>query len=150
MAKGKDPRPPNTRWLTPYLVVSDMEKAMSLYKKAFGFKASVTLPGPDGGLMHAEMTYRGKPVVMMMPAGAWGSSAKPPKAGGYESPVSLYLYCEDVDEMCEKAREAGASVLREPEDMFWGDRTCSIADSDGYSWSFATNFGEFDPSKLPF
>lgn len=63
--------------------------------------------------------------------------------------MSLYVYCDDVDAMANRARQAGAQIAAEPADMFWGDRICMITDIDGYNWSFARNVGDFDPSKLP-
>jgi uncharacterized glyoxalase superfamily protein PhnB len=33
--------------------------------------------------------------------------------------------------------------------MFWGDRMCSLIDTDGYAWQFATNVADFDPAKAP-
>lgn len=68
---------------------------------------------------------------------------------GIELPLNLYVYCPDVDALTTRARDAGAEVLAEPADMFWGDRMVSLRDPDGYLWSFATNIGEFDPSRVP-
>ena len=70
-------------------------------------------------------------------------------------------YCEDIASVtafqcgtspklsAAQAKAAGAEILNEPEDMFWGDRTVMLRDPDGYKWMFATKVGEFDPSKMP-
>jgi PhnB protein len=44
----------------------------------------------------------------------------PETLGG--SPSGIYLYVRDVDEVFRKAVDAGATVKRPLEDMFWGDR----------------------------
>lgn len=43
----------------------------------------------------------------------------PSTIGG--SPVSMYVYVEDVDELFNKAVSAGAKVLDPVKDQFWGD-----------------------------
>ena len=68
---------------------------------------------------------------------------------GIRLPLNFYVYCPDVDRVAADAKAAGATIERPPEDMFWGDRTASIRDPDGYLWMFATKKGEFDPSKAP-
>ncbi|MDX8411734.1 MAG: VOC family protein [Mariprofundaceae bacterium] len=144
-----DPRAENMRWLTPYLTVENAEASMAFYDKAFGFDPGNTMPDPDGKIMHAEMAYEGKTIVMFGPEGAWGSACKTPKHSGVDSPISLYVYCEDVDSLVKQALQAGAEVLAEPEDVFWGDRIARLRDANGYTWTFATNVGEFDASKIP-
>jgi len=48
-----------------------------------------------------------------------------------------------------RATAAGAVSKSPPQEMFWGDRVCQLTDPDGHSWTFATNVGDFDPSKAP-
>jgi uncharacterized glyoxalase superfamily protein PhnB len=35
-----------------------------------------------------------------------------------------------------------------PQDMFYGDRVCTLVDPDGHIWYFATNVADFDPAKM--
>jgi PhnB protein len=146
----KEVLPAEANWLTPYLTVSDAQKSLDFYQRAFGFGPGNVIPGPEGGVMHAEMTWQGKCVVMFSPESA--ASPKPmktPAHSGIELPLVFYVYCPDVDALTAQARQAGATVLSDPEDMFWGDRMANLRDPDGYLWSFATKVGEFDPSKMP-
>ncbi len=142
-------KPEGANWLTPYLTVSDGERALRFYEKAFGFAPGEVMRTPDGNIGHAEMRYQGNTIIMFAPEGAWGSEAKTPAHMGAKLPSNLYLYCENVDALTSRAKAAGAQVTQEPQDMFWGDRTASFTDPDGYDWMFATNVGEFDPSKIP-
>jgi uncharacterized glyoxalase superfamily protein PhnB len=48
--------------------------------------------------------------------------------------------------MYEQARGAGMQSVMKPDDMFWGDRMCTVEDPDGYRWSLATNVADFDPA----
>jgi hypothetical protein len=40
----------------------------------------------------------------------------------------LYIYVDDVDAHCEHARAAGATIVKEPEDQFYGDRNYTAQD----------------------
>lgn len=135
-------RPPNMPWLTPYLTVRDVQVAMDFYARAFGFEAGTTMPDDNGTLVHGEMSYQSEVVVMMGLEGAWGSTARAPATSGTESPVGLYVYCEDVDALFDRARDAGAKVIGAPQDMFWGDRVAHVQDPDGHSWTFARHLAE--------
>lgn len=46
---------------------------------------------------------------------------------------------ELVDDAIKKAREAGALILREPEEAFWGGRTAYFADPEYNVWEIAWN-----------
>jgi uncharacterized glyoxalase superfamily protein PhnB len=142
----RPPKPANMPWVIPYLTVRDPAATLMFYEKAFGFCPEPCMKGPDGKIMHAEMRFRDG-VIMFGPEGAPGQDDRTPASTGVPSPVSLYIYCEDVDAFAQRARSAGARLICEPTDMFWGDRICTIVDPDGHRWTFATNVAEFDPTK---
>ena len=48
----------------------------------------------------------------------------------------LYIYVDDVDAHCEHARAAGATIVKEPEDQFYGDRHYTAQDPEGHQWVF--------------
>ena len=146
--KKRPPRPADTPWMIPYLTVRDCEKAMDFCERAFGFTRGVTVPGPDGKLMHAEMNWRDTR-VMFSPESMRGSPAKSPATSGQTSPMAIYFYVDDVDSAFKQAVAAGAQPAMPPQDMFWGDRMSTVKDPVGYMWSMATNVGEFDMSKMP-
>src|SRR5262245_29657465 len=101
-----DARPQRSPWLVPYLTVKDADKALDFYAKAFGFSKREAVPGEDGKTMHAEMTYKDV-LIMFSPEGGYGSQVKSPATLGVPSPVTLYVYCEDVDALCKRAEAAG-------------------------------------------
>lgn len=45
--------------------------------------------------------------------------------------VEMFVYVENVDELVGALRSEGVTVLRDPEDMPWGERVGTIADPDG-------------------
>src|SRR5262245_57245905 len=106
---SKDPRAPKMPWLLPYIVVKDADKALAFYEKAFGFTPLNVVKGDDGKAQHVEMMFK-EAVVMFAPEGAHGSTHRSPASLGVPSSVTLFVYCEDVDALCARARAAGATV----------------------------------------
>ena len=43
----------------------------------------------------------------------------------------------------DRAREAGAEILQEPAEQFYGDRTYRARDPEGHVWTFAQNVRPF-------
>lgn len=117
--------------LIAYLTVSDPKAAMSLYEKALGAVSEFVMDGPDGSIMHAEMTIDGSRFML---SGEWPGMSEAPSG---RSPVNFMLYVNNADESMQRAIEAGMSKVDEPEDMFWGDRIAKVSDGHGYEWTFA-------------
>lgn len=46
---------------------------------------------------------------------------------------------QEVDEIIEQAREAGAEIVKEPQEVFWGGYSSYFADPDGFLWEVAHN-----------
>ena len=96
--------------------------------------------------MHAEMQVADG-VIMMSPTAAapeWHS----PKSLSGSVTTTLYVYVDDVDSHCARARSAGAKILAEPEDMFWGDRTYVAEDPEGHRWTFAQHVKDVAPEDM--
>ena len=135
--------PPGYHTVTPYLVVSDSASALDFYEKAFGAKEKARMPGPDGRIMHAEFQI-GDSMIMMADEG--GPNKSPQSFGG--TPVSIFLYVEDVDAVFNQAVEAGAKADMPPQDMFWGDRFGKLTDPFGHYWALATHVEDVQPEEM--
>ncbi len=64
------------------------------------------------------------------------------------SPVSFYIYLENVDAAFKRAVEAGARIQMPVEDMFWGDRMGTVLDPFGYSWSLASHIKDLTLEEI--
>jgi uncharacterized glyoxalase superfamily protein PhnB len=53
-----------------------------------------------------------------------------------------YVVTDKLDEVYERARAAGAKVIREPAEQVHGQREFTVADPEGNVWSFGTYRGE--------
>ena len=127
--------PEGYQTLTPSFVFKDARKAIEFYRKAFGAEERFVMPGPDGkGIMHAEVRI-GSSIIMMGEENPQYPCKSAETMGG--SPISFYVYVDNVDEAFRTAVAAGAEVVMPVEDMFWGDRMGTVRDPFGYSWSLA-------------
>ena len=119
--------------ITPHLYYEDLGGALKFLSKAFGFrKYGRTMKGPDGELNHAAMKL-GDDIVMM---GYPGSKYKSPRRLK-QATQSLYINIDNVDKHFERARKAGATILEEPGDTFYGHRRFGAEDPEGHQWYFA-------------
>lgn len=137
--------PAGMNMVMPHLVCRNATAAIDFYVRAFGAVESMRLAGPDGKLMHAMLKIGEGYVMLMDENPAWGAVG-PESLNG--SPVSLHLYVEDVDAAFARAVDAGARATMPPDNMFWGDRYCVLADPFGHQWSLATHIHDATPEEM--
>ncbi len=119
--------------ITPYLLYNDVAGALKFLSKAFGFrKYGASMSAPDGKINHAAMKL-GDDLIMM---GCPGSKYKNPKRLG-QATQSLYINVNDVDKHFARAKKAGATILEEPQNTFYGARRYGAEDPEGHQWYFA-------------
>lgn len=127
----------------PCLGYRDAGRAIRWLSEAFGFEQRMVHPGEDREVAHAELTL-GPGILMLGSASddmpevntdAFSSGGEPDFS---RIPFALYLAIEDVDAHCERARAAGAEIVREPVDTDYGSREYSCRDIEGNVWSFGT------------
>ena len=147
MAKAKSPIPEGHHTVTPQLTLDNAAQGIDWYKKALGAQEVARAVGPDGKIMHAEIRI-GDSLIMMNDAMGGGKGAK--AMGG--SPASLWVYVEDCDTLFNRAVAAGAQVPPGPmgqlADQFWGDRTGTFTDPQGYRWTIATHKEDLTPAEI--
>jgi PhnB protein len=138
MAKASSPIPPGFHTVTPQLTMENAAAALDWYKTALGAEEVARAVGPDGKIMHAEMRIGDSLIMLNDDMMGGGSTLK--AIGG--SPASLWVYVEDCDSLYNRAIAAGATVWGGPmgqiQDQFWGDRSGTIEDPEGYRWTIAT------------
>jgi PhnB protein len=143
MNQAKIPR--NYHSITPFLTVKGGDAAIEFYKKAFGAEELNHMKTPDGRTGHAELKI-GDSVIMLCDEFPEMKSLSPNSIGG--SPVSMYVYVEDVDTTFEKAVSLGAKVLDPVTDQFWGDRHGQLQDPFGHRWNIATHIKDLSEEEM--
>lgn len=137
MAAQVKPIPDGYHTVTPYLIVTDAARLIDFYRQALGAQKLLRMPGPGGSVMHAEIRI-GDSIVMLGDEPPDKADCRSPRSAGART-ASLYLYVPDVDRSFQRAAAAGARVVTEPTDMFWGDRIGTIEDPAGHQWTLATH-----------
>ncbi|WP_031468939.1 VOC family protein [Sciscionella sediminilitoris] len=114
----------NSPSIIPVLTYADPARAIRFLEEAFGFTTMFSVPGEDGGIVHAELRY-GDGLVAI--------------GGPTKDRLSLtYIPVEDVAGHCERARAAGATITMEPTTMDYGSTEYMAEDFAGNQWSFGT------------
>ena len=131
--------------ITPYLEVDDAQAAIDFYGRAFGARERTRMQGPDGKIAHAELEI-GDSVVMLSDPFPQFVTRNPKELGG--TSVGIFMYVENVDELFQRAVDAGATPAMEPEDQFWGDRYASVTDPFGHVWQIATHVEDVPPEEM--
>lgn len=130
------------------LGVRDMERSIKFYKDGLGFKT-----GEDSDSPPVIFFRTGGAVLELYPIGALAEDA----GGGKASATGfcgVTLACnvkskEEVLEMTDRARRAGAKITKEPQDAFWGGYHAYFTDPDGYYWEIAYGpMFEFDENDM--
>ena len=139
------PVPAGHHTVTPYLACKGAAEAIDFYKKAFGAKQTMRMPGPGGSIGHAEMQI-GDSRVMLTDEYSDMDFLGPTSRGG--TTVHLHLYVPDADKMVERAVAAGAKLLRPVEEQFYGDRIGTVEDAWGHVWHLATHVKDVSMAQL--
>ena len=114
--------------VTPYLIVQGAPQFIEFLKQAFGAEENLRVPRPDGTIMHAQMKV-GDSILEL----ADGSEQYPSR------PANIHLYLEDTDAAYERALQAGATSIGQPEDRPYGERSGGVKDPAGNKWYIATH-----------
>jgi uncharacterized glyoxalase superfamily protein PhnB len=114
----------------------DPRAALAWLEKAFGFETTMVVENPDGAIGHSEMRTPGGGVVMV--GREWDESHRSPASIGGVNTQSVHINLQGgVDEHCARAIAAGARMLREPADQFYGERIYGVLDPEGHQWTFS-------------
>ena len=117
----------------PYLHYRDPNAALDFLARAFGFSERFAHRDEAGRVLHAQVGV-GDTSFMLGPAQPAFRSAAASELPALHA--SVWCYVDDVDAHCERARAAGATILREPMDQPYGVREYDALDREGQEWYF--------------
>ena len=119
----------------PQLIVLGGIQAMDFYKRAFGAEeVARTLTADGKKLVHGELSLDGHMLYVSdeFDASEGGTCKSPQTLNG--TGVRITIYVDDADKAAQRAIEAGARVLMQVQDMFWGGRYGKVLDPFGHEW----------------
>lgn len=112
----------------------DPRAALAWLQSAFGFEPSMLVSDHDGRLVHAEMRFGDGCIIV---DSEWAGHIASPASVGGRNTQSVYVRLNDgIDAHCERARAAGAAIVEEPADHFYGERQYRARDPEGHVWTF--------------
>lgn len=155
MAKGKTPpefkdgtpaaswKPEKYHTVTPSFVV-DGPESLAFYEKAFGAKVLNKIVSPDGTLFHASVRVGNAQFMAQSPM----PGGPKPVAELGAAPLVITFYTGNVDDVYQKAIQAGAVSKMQPKDMYWGDRWGMAIDPSGQTWNLAARKENLTKAEL--
>ena len=137
------PTPPGWPRISSSLFYKNASKAIDWLCSAFGFEVRLKIEGAPGHIEHSELTF-GEGLIMVgeeHPERPGSQQRKSPQSMGGGNTQALFIYVDDVEAHCAKARAAGAKIISEPKTTdygaeYWSDRTYEVEDLEGHRWWF--------------
>lgn len=128
-----------------YLRVRGADRAIDFYSRAFGAKELFRLSEPGGRVGHAELELDGQKLMLADEYPEYGLGG-PQSVGG--ASVTLHLHVDDADAAIGRAVDAGAELVRPPQDEFYGERSGMVRDPFGHEWLIGHSIEEVDPEEM--
>ena len=127
--------------IIPAMRYRDASAAIEWLCRAFGFEEHFVVPGENGKIAHAQLTFGNG--MIMLGSGHDGPYdelvVQPDEAGGVTQ--APYIVVAEVDAHYERAKKAGAEIVIDIADQDYGGRLYVCRDPEGHVW----NFGSYDP-----
>lgn len=119
---------------TPALCYKRPRAAIDWLEKAFGFERTFLVVDDQGEVGHAQLEFDG---CVVMIGGEFAETMRSPLSLGGKTTQFIHVNLKSgVDEHCARARAAGAVIVQEPAEQFYGDRTYRAVDPEGHAWVF--------------
>lgn len=119
---------------TPRLAFRDPAKAIEFYKRALGAKEAFRFE-VGGQIPHAELSIGDSTIHV---TGEWPEGGRFSAETLGNSPVWMTVRVPDVDSSTDHAVSEGMTLVRAPQDQFYGSRDALLKDPFGYTWSLST------------
>lgn len=119
------------------LGVSDLAQSIRFYRDGLGFPLNNYKDGEDVAFFNLEGTW-----LSLYPKEKLAEDATVPKEGTGFSGITLAhneKSREEVDATMKLAIDAGAKLIKKPQEVFWGGYSGYFADPDGHLWEVAHN-----------
>jgi uncharacterized glyoxalase superfamily protein PhnB len=123
--------------VVPVLIYADVRAAVAWLTAAFGFAERVRigedhrsqLKVGDGAVIVADVRHGRRPPVRDEPT------------------HSVLVRVDDAHAHCERARQHGAEILKEPTDFEYGERQYTARDPEGHEWTFSETRADVAPEE---
>ena len=148
-------KPPPAGWprIASAVYYEDAAAAIDWLCRAFGFAVRVKIEGDGGSIQHSELTF-GEGLIMVGQAGLENkpSFRQSPRALSGANTQNMMVFVDDADAHCEHARANGATIIKEPTTVdygeeWWTDRGYECEDLEGHHWWFYQRLRDQQPAE---
>jgi uncharacterized glyoxalase superfamily protein PhnB len=129
----------------PYLRVRNAPEAIGFYTQAFGAVERFRLTEPSGRVGHAELQLG--PHVLML-SDEFPEHGLTGPADGRDAGFCIHLHVDNADEVAARAVAAGAKMLSDIADAFYGERGGRLRDPFGHVWLVGHSIEEVTPEEM--
>ena len=112
----------------PVVYASDVERVARFWE-LLGLQRHFQLP-PEGEPGYVGLSGESSGVELAVTNAAWAVE-RYGLAFGDGPRFEMYVYVPDLDDAVRRLAETGVPVLREPEEMPWGERIATVTDPEG-------------------
>jgi lactoylglutathione lyase len=112
----------------PVVYASDVERAARFWE-LLGFSRHFQLPA-EGEPGYVGLRCDASAAELAVTSVEWAKD-RYGLAMGDGARFEMYIYVADLDGLVRRLADAGVPVLRDPEDMPWGERIATVADPEG-------------------
>jgi len=130
--------------IVPHIYIDDAAQAMAFYARALGAQELFRIAGPDGKILHAEISICGSVIMLGDPDDKLYAQ---PRALG-RTTAGLHIFTDDNAALLRRALDAGAEQVQPPTNMFYGASSASLRDPFGHVWVLLTWKEDLSPAEM--
>jgi uncharacterized glyoxalase superfamily protein PhnB len=131
-----------TNILLPHIVYQDVAAAIQWLSAAFGFVEHYRYGDSSGAVNGAQM-HLGDAWIMLRQS---RKGESPPRQLGAAT-QSLTVFIEDVESHFKHSKAAGAKIIEELNETFYGEFQYGVEDLDSHHWLFSRHARDVSPDK---
>ena len=130
--------------IVPHIYIDEASDAIAFYKRAFGAEELFRMAGPDGKILHAEISICNCVLMVGDPDGRlYGEPL-----GLGPCIASLHIFTDNNEALLRHAIEAGADEIQSPTDMFYRASSASVRHPYGHVWVMLSWKQDLDPAEM--
>jgi len=130
--------------IVPHIYVEGASDAIAFYERAFGAEELLRIAGPDGKILHAEISICNSVLMIGDPDDRLYGE---PRTLG-RCTAGLHIFIDDNAALLRRAVEAGAEEIQPPTEMFYGASSASVRDPYGHVWVMLTWKQDLAPAEM--